>query len=40
MRNGLNPTQACEEAIERVSKHYPNFMGALIAMDKNGNHGK
>ncbi|CAF0705781.1 unnamed protein product [Brachionus calyciflorus] len=39
MRNGMSPSKACENALERIIKKYPKFMGAIIAMDKDGNHG-
>ena len=38
MRLGLNPKDAAEDAIRRIRKHYPRFQGALIAIDKHGNH--
>ena len=42
MRNGLNPQEACEKAINRIiSKHKgkPNFQVAYIATNKNGEIG-
>ena len=38
MRRGLSPKQAAEDAILRVVKHYPKYIGAVIAVDKKGNH--
>jgi len=40
MRQGMTPNQASREAIYRIAKLYPNFKGAIIAIDKNGQHGK
>ena len=39
MRNGMDPGEAANDAISRIVKLYPNFVGAIIAMDKYGNHG-
>ena len=38
MRQGAIPQQAAEDAIQRIVKHYPQYVGALIAVDKLGNH--
>lgn len=40
MRNGMNPTEATQDAILRILKYYSNFVGAILAVDKYGNHGK
>ena len=40
MRNGLSPEDACHDAILRIMKKYNAFSGAVIAVDKFGNHGK
>ena len=39
MRNGMDPSQAANDAIKRIVKVYPNFVGAIIAMNKFGYHG-
>lgn len=39
MRRGASPTQAAETAIKRVGKYYPNFFGAVIAANINGDYG-
>jgi N4-(beta-N-acetylglucosaminyl)-L-asparaginase len=39
MRNGMNPSDAAADAIKRIAKFYPKFAGALVAIDKYGNHG-
>ena len=38
MRHGLSPKQAAEDAILRIVRHYPKYIGAVFAVDKNGNH--
>ncbi len=35
----MTPKEASEDALKRISQQYPNFKGAIIAIDKNGNHG-
>lgn len=39
MRRGATPKQAATTAVRRIAKHYPEFSGAVIAMDKNGTFG-
>lgn len=39
MRQGKTPTQATETSIKRMIKYYPNFRGAVIALDINGTFG-
>lgn len=39
MREGVAPDEACLDAIKRIAKFYPNFTGAVLALDKNGRHG-
>lgn len=39
MRNGMGPNDAAADAIKRIAKYYPKFAGALVALDKYGNHG-
>ncbi|KAL6069958.1 N(4)-(Beta-N-acetylglucosaminyl)-L-asparaginase isoform X1 [Balamuthia mandrillaris] len=36
MRNGMDPTAAAEDALLRIHKKYPNYKGALIAVNKKG----
>lgn len=38
MRQGMSPKLAAEDAILRIAKHYPQYVGALFAVDKAGNH--
>lgn len=39
MRNGMSPSDATADAIQRILKHYDLFVGAILAIDKYGNHG-
>lgn len=39
MREGVTPSDASLDAIKRIARYYPTFTGAVLAMDKNGNHG-
>lgn len=39
MRRGSTPTVAAEFAIHRIVSKYPNFMGAVIAINVNGEFG-
>jgi N4-(beta-N-acetylglucosaminyl)-L-asparaginase len=39
MRNGMSPSDAATDAIKRIAKYYPKFVGAIVAIDKMGNHG-
>ncbi|CAG7725754.1 unnamed protein product [Allacma fusca] len=39
MRRGASPTKAAEAAIARVARYYPNFMGAVIALNISGEYG-
>lgn len=38
MRLGMEPRVAAKDAISRIAKKYPNFVGAIFAVDKNGTH--
>ncbi|KAD7480359.1 hypothetical protein E3N88_03495 [Mikania micrantha] len=38
MRLGMEPRHAAKDAISRIAKRYPNFVGAVFAVDKNGMH--
>lgn len=38
MRQGVSPKLAAENAIKRIAKHYPHYVGAIFAVDKAGNH--
>ncbi|XP_072904149.1 N(4)-(beta-N-acetylglucosaminyl)-L-asparaginase-like [Hemitrygon akajei] len=39
MRMGMDPLTACQRVIRRIQKHYPNFFGALICANAEGNYG-
>lgn len=39
MRRGASPTDAAKTAVKRIAKHFPNYMGAVIALSKNGDFG-
>lgn len=39
MRNGVHPEDACEKAIRRIMKYYPDFSGAVVAANINGTYG-
>ncbi|CAH2063629.1 unnamed protein product, partial [Iphiclides podalirius] len=39
MRHGSTPKNAALTAIKRIATHYPNFMGAVIALSKDGQYG-
>ncbi|XP_070552984.1 N(4)-(Beta-N-acetylglucosaminyl)-L-asparaginase-like [Ptychodera flava] len=39
MGSGVDPTSACKLAINRITKYYPNFSGALVAANLSGMYG-
>ncbi|CAG9791813.1 unnamed protein product [Diatraea saccharalis] len=39
MRRGAMPEEAARVAVNRIADHYPDFMGAVIALTKDGKHG-
>lgn len=39
MRNGKTPSEAAREAILRISRYYPTFSGAVIALNMTGHFG-
>ncbi|XP_047023742.1 N(4)-(Beta-N-acetylglucosaminyl)-L-asparaginase-like isoform X3 [Helicoverpa zea] len=39
MRRGASPTDATQTAVKRIAAHYPDFMGAVIALTKTGQYG-
>ncbi|XP_020579231.1 probable isoaspartyl peptidase/L-asparaginase 3 isoform X3 [Phalaenopsis equestris] len=38
MRRGMEPKLAAADAISRIARKYPNFVGAIFALNKNGVH--
>jgi len=39
MRLGMDPTTATEDAIRRIERLYPDFVGAIVAVNKQGQYG-
>lgn len=39
MRRGATPKDAAKTAIDRIARHYPKTMGAVVAVNKNGEYG-
>ncbi|KYM94138.1 PREDICTED: N(4)-(Beta-N-acetylglucosaminyl)-L-asparaginase-like [Cyphomyrmex costatus] len=39
MRRGLSPLEAAKNAILRITHHYPNFFGGVIALNARGQYG-
>ena len=39
MRQGMSPKHAAEDAIQRIIRHYPSYVGAVVAVDYKGRHG-
>lgn len=37
---GIDPDDACTNAIKRIVRHYPDFSGAVVAATINGTYGK
>ena len=38
MRQGMSPKHAAEDAIQRIIRHYPSYVGAVVAVDHKGRH--
>lgn len=39
MAAGMDPQQACEEALRPIAVHYPHFTGGLVCVNKAGEYG-
>lgn len=39
MRRGMKPQDAVEDAIKRMARRVPGYVGAVFAVDKEGSHG-
>lgn len=39
MRSGKSPRKAAQIAILRIAKFYPDFFGAIVAANRNGEYG-
>ena len=38
MRQGMKPRAAAEDAVRRIARRVPGYVGAVIALDRDGNH--
>ncbi|XP_019058623.1 PREDICTED: probable isoaspartyl peptidase/L-asparaginase 3 isoform X2 [Tarenaya hassleriana] len=38
MRLGMEPERAAKDAISRITRKFPDFVGAVVAVNKNGSH--
>lgn len=38
MRLGMKPKDAAKDAISRIARKFPDFVGAIFAVNKNGTH--
>ena len=38
MRQGMDPRDAAKDAISRIAHKYPDFIGAVFAVNKEGEH--
>ncbi|KAH0870495.1 hypothetical protein HID58_077517 [Brassica napus] len=38
MRQGMKPEEAAKDAVSRIARKFPDFVGAVVAVDKNGSH--
>ena len=39
MRLGMDPTAAVEDALKRINRYYPEYSGALVAVNISGAYG-
>ena len=39
MRQGASPQAAADDAVRRIVKYYPSYVGALFAIDRESDHG-
>lgn len=39
MRRGLSPQAAAEEAVRRIARRVPTYVGAVVAVSRDGRHG-
>lgn len=39
MRHGVDPTTACIDALHRIVRHHPQFVGGIVAISINGTYG-
>lgn len=38
MKQGLSVKEACEQPLREIAKYYPDYMGAMVCANKNGEH--
>ena len=38
MRQGFSPKKAADDAVQRILMYYPQYVGALVAIDSQGRH--
>ena len=38
MRRGMSPREAAKDAVRRIAKRFPEYVGAVVAVDKTGQH--
>ena len=39
LRRGMAPRQAAEDAVRRIARRVPSYVGAVVAVSKDGRHG-
>lgn len=39
MAQGMDPEGAAVESLRKITHFYPDFSGAVVAVDRHGNHG-
>ena len=40
MRRGVSPTDAAKEAVSEIGQYYPNYKGAIVAVNVSGSYGE
>ena len=38
MRRGMSPPEAAKHAVRRIAQKFPEYIGAVVAVDKSGQH--
>ena len=39
LRRGMAPTEAAEDAVRRIARRVPSYVGAVVAVSRDGRHG-
>lgn len=39
MRSGMAPQEACEAAVRRIARRVQGYVGAVVAVNRDGQHG-